>query len=242
MAQNSDFKHVTKLDLDIDKIAQEAVDAAQDILINSKQDTLVSGENIKTINGTSVLGSGDVTVQEQLVSGTNIKTINGTSVLGEGDIVVGGSDDVVIYFNKSNIDSSKGSFYLTLENSKTRSNPITRQNLYSYVTDEHGLLKNVTVFYYYDDNKNSTFKLTNITRNYTDYIYGTCCGSTPYNITSEPSLFGFSYDTDTEFKYFYNTVTTETITGRLNNLQTTAKTSLVAAINELVTRVAALEA
>ena len=63
MAQNSDFKHVTKLDLDIDKIAQEAVDAAQDILINKKQDTLVSGENIKTINGTSVLDSGNVTVQ-----------------------------------------------------------------------------------------------------------------------------------------------------------------------------------
>lgn len=31
--------------------------------INTKQDTLVSGTNIKTINGTSLLGSGDITVQ-----------------------------------------------------------------------------------------------------------------------------------------------------------------------------------
>jgi hypothetical protein len=50
------------------------------------QETLVSGTNIKTVNSTSLLGSGDVAVQETLVSGTNIKTINGTSILGSGDI------------------------------------------------------------------------------------------------------------------------------------------------------------
>lgn len=55
-----------------------------------KQDTLVSGTNIKTVNSTSLVGSGNVSVQETLVSGTNIKTINGTSVLGSGDIVVSG--------------------------------------------------------------------------------------------------------------------------------------------------------
>jgi uncharacterized delta-60 repeat protein len=85
------------------------------------QDTLVSGTNIKTINGTSLLGSGDITIsggsgdatwgsitgtlssqtdlqnalnakQATLVSGTNIKTINGTSLLGSGDIVISGGD------------------------------------------------------------------------------------------------------------------------------------------------------
>ena len=54
--------------------------------LNGKQATLVSGTNIKTVNSTSLLGSGDVAVQETLVSGTNIKTINGTSILGSGDI------------------------------------------------------------------------------------------------------------------------------------------------------------
>lgn len=57
---------------------------------NSKQAALVSGTNIKTINSTSLLGSGDVAVQPTLVSGTNIKTINGSTVLGSGDLVVGG--------------------------------------------------------------------------------------------------------------------------------------------------------
>lgn len=86
---------------------------------NEKQNTLVSGTNIKTINNQSVLGEGNLDIdvsmeetdpiftqsvaatiddedigywnnkQEQLVSGTNIKTINGYSVLGSGNIIIG---------------------------------------------------------------------------------------------------------------------------------------------------------
>jgi len=59
------------------------------VATSAKQDTLVSGTNIKTINNTSVLGSGDIAVQATLVSGTSIKTINSTSLLGSGDIAVG---------------------------------------------------------------------------------------------------------------------------------------------------------
>lgn len=68
------------------------------------QATLVSGTNIKTINSSSLLGSGDVAVQETLVSGTNIKTINGSSLLGSGDISVSasaGGSDTQIQFNDS---------------------------------------------------------------------------------------------------------------------------------------------
>ena len=53
-----------------------------------KQDVLVSGTNIKTINSNDLLGSGDITVQDVLVSGTNIKTINSESLLGSTDIAV----------------------------------------------------------------------------------------------------------------------------------------------------------
>jgi hypothetical protein len=55
---------------------------------NGKQDNLVSGTNIKTVNSNTVLGSGNIAVQDTLVSGTNIKTINSTSVLGAGNIAV----------------------------------------------------------------------------------------------------------------------------------------------------------
>jgi hypothetical protein len=57
---------------------------------NNKQAALVSGTNIKTVNSTSLVGSGDVAVQPTLVSGTNIKTINGVSILGSGNISAGG--------------------------------------------------------------------------------------------------------------------------------------------------------
>jgi hypothetical protein len=54
----------------------------------TKQETLVSGTNIKTINSNSLLGSGDVAVQETLVSGVSLKTVNSTSLLGAGDIPI----------------------------------------------------------------------------------------------------------------------------------------------------------
>lgn len=52
------------------------------------QSKLVSGTNIKTVNNTSLLGSGNIAVQPTLVSGTNIKTVNGQSILGSGNIAI----------------------------------------------------------------------------------------------------------------------------------------------------------
>ena len=52
------------------------------------QTPLVSGTDIKTVNSTTLLGSGDIAVQPTLVSGTNIKTINSTSLLGSGNVAV----------------------------------------------------------------------------------------------------------------------------------------------------------
>ena len=76
--------------------------------LDTKQNTLVSSQNIKTINNESILGSGNIEVatdlsayatteqvnqgllgkQNTLVSGTNIKTINNSSILGSGNLNV----------------------------------------------------------------------------------------------------------------------------------------------------------
>ena len=76
--------------------------------VDAKQDTLVSGTNIKTINSTSLLGSGDIEVQSTLVSGTNIKTINGESILGSGDVTIAslsvGTDGQIPFVNATNDD------------------------------------------------------------------------------------------------------------------------------------------
>ena len=74
--------------------------------LSGKQATLVSGTNIKTINSTDLLGSGDVAVQPTLVSGTNIKTINNLSLLGSGNIDIqgGGSSQTKVIRQVIEID------------------------------------------------------------------------------------------------------------------------------------------
>ena len=66
--------------------------------LDSKQATLVSGTNIKTINGTSVLGSGDLVVSATGSSNWIRKTANYTAVSGDKIIA----------------DSSGGTFTITL--------------------------------------------------------------------------------------------------------------------------------
>ena len=104
----------------------------------TKQDSLISGHNIKTINGQDVLGQGDIEIsgggtvdselsetsenpvqnkvittalngkQDSLVSGTTIKTINGNSILGEGNIeITGGTVDTTMSDTSENAVQNK---------------------------------------------------------------------------------------------------------------------------------------
>ena len=104
-------------------------------LATSKQDTLVSGTNIKTVNSTSLLGSGNVAVQETLVSGTNIKTVNSTTILGSGDIavqatLVSGTNIKTIegqsLLGSGNIDLAKGDVGLgNVDNTSDANKPVS---------------------------------------------------------------------------------------------------------------------
>jgi hypothetical protein len=90
-AASGDVLPIVDISDDITKKIQVSnfpISTATQTAIDAKQDTLVSGTNIKTINSTSLLGSGDVAVQETLVSGTNIKTLNSESLLGSGNIEI----------------------------------------------------------------------------------------------------------------------------------------------------------
>ena len=104
---------------------------AINISLSQKQDTLVSGVNIKTINGNDLLGSGDIVIEGgsgniveltqseynaiipdddtlYLISDSNIytslKTINGESIIGEGDIKVEASVDLSGYATEQWVD------------------------------------------------------------------------------------------------------------------------------------------
>lgn len=66
--------------------------------------------------------------QNQLISGTNIKTINGESILGEGNIKIEDAPDLSNYYNKTESDNKyqlKGD-YITPNNINTYLDPITQ--------------------------------------------------------------------------------------------------------------------
>lgn len=70
----------TNIQIAIDELSAEKAELTA---LNGKQDTLVSGTNIKTINSTSLLGSGDISV----VSLTDNETISGTKTFSSSPIV-----------------------------------------------------------------------------------------------------------------------------------------------------------
>ena len=67
--------------LDVSAYTTDKANFATKTELNDKQDTLISGENIKTINGNSLLGSGDITIT------------------GSGDV------DLSNYYNKGEVDT-----------------------------------------------------------------------------------------------------------------------------------------
>jgi len=99
----------------VDTTAYTAYTADTAAALSGKQDTLVNQTNIKSINGESLLGSGNITIEQgtvdqtivsgstnavaggavynglagkqaTLVSGTNIKTVGGETLLGSGNV------------------------------------------------------------------------------------------------------------------------------------------------------------
>lgn len=82
-----------------------AVKSAYD-LANGKQDKLVSGTNIKTINGASILGSGDITISGGGSSNANVQAV------ATGDVI----DDVTVnYATKTYVDGLVGDINSVLE-------------------------------------------------------------------------------------------------------------------------------
>lgn len=84
----------------------EQMNVAIESAVSGKQDTLVSGTNIKTINNQSLLGEGNLTIEGALYTGgnnisidennviavtgipTEFKTVNGSAVTGSGAITI----------------------------------------------------------------------------------------------------------------------------------------------------------
>lgn len=80
-AINEQIATLNSSKLDVETYDSDKANFATKTELNSKQETLISGTNIKTINGNSILGSGDITIT------------------GGGDI------DLSNYYNKGEVDT-----------------------------------------------------------------------------------------------------------------------------------------
>ena len=66
--------------------ANKPVSTATQTQLNAKQATLVSGTNIKTINGSSILGSGDLEIESSNLNGTNYVMVYGVGTPAENAV------------------------------------------------------------------------------------------------------------------------------------------------------------
>jgi hypothetical protein len=75
------------------------------VATSAKQDTLVSGTNIKTINSTSLLGSGDITAGDVTTSGT--QTLTNKTISADDNTISGiAASSFVVSNGSGNIDGS----------------------------------------------------------------------------------------------------------------------------------------
>lgn len=99
--------------------------------VKNSIDNSILPNNLKTINGESIVGEGDIEIntnvdlsnyatkeelnnkQDILTSGTNIKTINGNSILGEGDIIIESGSSNSSAYPEINHGTSNTTFTLT---------------------------------------------------------------------------------------------------------------------------------
>lgn len=89
------------------KLSGIAVGAQVNVIDEVKVNGVALPPDGKSVNVTVPTTPSDIGAQEKLVSGTNIKTINGQSLLGEGDLDVAGGGSVVDLSSDQTIGGTK---------------------------------------------------------------------------------------------------------------------------------------
>lgn len=150
---------------------------------NGKQDSLVSGTNIKTINSGSILGSGDLLLQDKLISGTNIKSINGQSLLGSGDIVKSGYTLSVQALTSSPVDAQ------TIYFGQLPKSPVTTANISKVYIPKSGTIKRAQIYCYSGTaGTNQAWSLYVRLNNTTDTLISTLSVATNERVFSNSGL------------------------------------------------------
>ena len=109
-AINEQIATLNSSKLDVSTYTTDKANFATKTELNEKQNALISGENIKTINGNSILGSGDITIT------------------GGGDI------DLSNYYNKGEVDTKLDTKLDTSTYNSDKSGFATKTELSDYLT------------------------------------------------------------------------------------------------------------
>jgi len=144
---------------------------------DTQSGTLLTNNSLKTINNTSIVGSGDMALQQTLVSGTNIKTINNTSLLGSGNIEIDSGanpDNKTILLNSNDkLETAVGGGI----NNSSISNALFNENDFSYFNQWNG--ESYSQVYFRFQNHFVTVLKANMSEGTTVYI--DLSGWTPYS-------------------------------------------------------------
>ena len=117
-------------------------DNIQTVIDNNKQDTLISGTNIKTINGETVLGEGNLTITDAYAEYTGTSTaVSVTTISGyfpdeliEGAKVIVKIEGDITTIKTLNVNNT-GAKNVYYKGSALASNVISKFNIYEFVFD-----------------------------------------------------------------------------------------------------------
>ena len=109
-AINEQIATLNSSKLDVETYNSDKANFATKTELNDKQNVLISGENIKTINGNSILGSGDITIT------------------GSGDV------DLSNYYNKTEVDTKLDAKLDVTAYTQDKSTFATKTELADYLT------------------------------------------------------------------------------------------------------------
>ena len=114
--------------------------------LNGKQDKLVSGANIKTINGTSILGNGDITISGGSGSGIQIyEQMPAPEEVTDGQIIaMPSSSDVYVVYN-ANASSYSNGTSMPSGDTKTYNSTVVAKNYWMITYTNRGYYTNTLI-------------------------------------------------------------------------------------------------
>ena len=164
--------------------------------LNAKQETLVSGTNIKTVNGTSILGSGDLTTGQKHIGGT--QPLSGAALLAN-QLVYINTNKVYPSTNKTlNIEPSFGlqlcSSAISNNTEVTSDKLLQKASVIDLTNIPHDTLEKGNPCYFRCILKGSiiqsdNYVATSMLAGYTWYYIGIAQSSTAINFDTTQSFF-----------------------------------------------------